>query len=89
MTGKEALKHIKENTRYRYVGWHNWHTEAIEKDLDELAKYKRAFEILKKYETFLVEADKLSEARVIRTKTNVMFLNKEEYELLEELMSDD
>ena len=51
-----------------------------------LAKYKRAFEIFKKYGTFLVEADKSSEARVIRTKTNVMFLNKDEYELLEELL---
>lgn len=52
--------------------------EQVLEDLDKLAKYKRAFEILK---------DKFQ----LRTVLNIGYkeLTKEEYELLEELMKDD
>jgi hypothetical protein len=96
MTGKEALKYIKGNTRYRYVGWNNSHIEAVEKDIDELTKYKKAFEILKDkgiFEfkdytnmIFLQPEDYIWNGDIIEE----MFINvnDEEYELLEELMRD-
>ena len=55
MTGKEALEKIKNNQHYReekkwIIATPLQNTEeykAINKDLEELTKYKRAFEILK------------------------------------------
>ena len=56
---------------------------------EELAKYKRAFEILKKYDFFtLVGRDKDNEDCLVSTVRSLKFLELEEYELLEELMRD-
>ena len=91
MTGKEALDYIKVNTRYRYVGWHVNHIEEVRKDLEELDKYKRAFEILKdniNMELICSNHDFLCKpVYALDVYANKQIeLTKEEYELLEELM---
>ena len=82
MTGKEALEYIKVNTRYRYVGWHVNHIEEVRKDLEELDKYKRAFEILKDTLTLSNRDEEYYLMGDFYDK-----ITKEEYELLEELMN--
>ena len=64
--------------------------KAINKDLEELTKYKRAFEILK-YEFHLnYEEDEYfcNKKYFLLSDTNIQ-LEKEEYELLKELMKDE
>ena len=52
---------------------------------DELAKYKRAFEVLKKADMFMLEESFGLYKALSGDKTE--YLEKEEYELLEELMN--
>ena len=104
MTGKEALEEIKDAhiTKWQDSGVYvmifkdTYPYRILENEMDrlekadkELTKYKRAFEIFKKYNTFtMVGRNKDDEDYVISTIRNLMFLDKEEYELLEELMKD-
>ena len=53
----------------------------------ELIKYKRAFEILKKADMFILEESFGLYKAIAGDKTE--YLEKEEYELLEELMKDE
>ena len=53
----------------------------------ELAKYKRAFEVLKKADMFMLEESYGLYKALSGDKTE--YLEKEEYELLEELMKDE
>lgn len=104
MTGKEALEKIKNNQHYREEK--NWiiatslqNTEeykAINKELEELTKYKRAFEILK--DILSVHKDTSLNGKVdfytLYFEGELPYecykrLTKEEYELLEELMKDE
>ena len=105
MTGKEALEKLLNTLKH----WQGRNTifdkiqgDCILKELEELAKYKRAFEILKDYSVIPpLEDFRYSEY------TNCYFaeieeydhdyedyrtihyvLEKDEYELLEELMKD-
>ena len=92
MTGKEALEYIRVNTRYRYVLWNNSHIKAVEKELEELAKYKMVFEILKdklKLRTFYIEDEYFCNKKYALHSDGSVPLTKEEYELLEELMNDE
>ena len=106
MTGKEALKEIRLVRVYidefgcavplKKVKEY----KIIENELDELTKYKRAFEILKEYshlpplEKFVYEEDGNYYAARIEEYdvgsdipvTYHYLLDKEDYELLEELM---
>ena len=52
-------------------------------------KYKRAFEILKKYKLFILKKDKEIDFYEINTLSRAEWLENEEYELLEELMKDE
>ena len=68
--------------------------KSLKEENDELknrlAKYKRAFEIFKKYDFFtLVGRDKDNEDCLVSTVRSLKFLELEEYELLEELMKDE
>lgn len=99
MTGKEALEEIKYCRAYiNELGCEVPLSKIREykiilKELDELAKYKRAFEILKE----LIVVDKLEgiEKEIIGYEYSVNArpidkeLTKEEYELLEELMNNE
>ena len=62
----------------------------LEKALDELTKYKRAFEILKKKLNFVLVYDEEycgDDIWYLDTKSGTE-ISKEEYELLEELLND-
>lgn len=107
MTGKEALTMLE--TRCRYFAQDELEIEEtyqardiLNKKLDELTKYKRAFEILKEFndlpplEEFIylkeenyyyAEIDEYDD-NLETYKTLIYTLGKEEYELLEELMKD-
>ena len=96
MTGKEALEELLNTLKHwqgRNTIFDKMQSDCILKELDELTKYKRAFEILKDklYITF----------REIKNTYHINFetkedledfrfgVSKEEYELLEELMKDE
>lgn len=100
MTGKEALKEIRLVRVYidefgcevplKKVKEY----KIIENELDELTKYKRAFEILKdrfKFELKINPSEYWLEYtdREYGSDHRCMDLNKEEAELLEELMKDE
>ena len=92
--GKEALEQIKNLTINEPSGYGIYSTQLkdtiyyfiIKKELDELAKYKRAFEILKKADMFMLEESFGLYKAISGDKTE--YFEKEEYELLEELMND-
>lgn len=85
--GKEALEKIKYLTINEPSGYGIYSTQLkdtihyfiIKKELDELAKYKRSFEIFKGREVQVYP-------KFDGNTQYVITLNKEEYELLEELM---
>ena len=90
MTGKEALRILSEcaNGEKKLLFSDSLDLEQIvSKELDELTKYKRAFEILK----YKLEFENLGEMQ-----NGVMFrgyfedcFSEEEYELIEELMGNE
>ena len=98
MTGKEALDELMETfyelceecdcnedmyQKHNLTSPHH----IIRKELDELAKYKRAFEILKDTFGLIAYYKSVSNKVYEITPTNhYKQVTKEEYELLEELM---
>ena len=94
MTGKEALEKIKNNQHYReekkwIIATPLQNTEeykAINKDLEELTKYKRAFEILKEVVNIANLDGTYLLSVWVNTLTPICYLKKEQGELLEELM---
>ena len=93
--GKEALEKIKYLTLNEPSGYGVYSTQLkdtihyflIKKELDELTKYKRAFEILKSTNKITVQKlDYLTIDYLLRVDDLGFKLTKEEYELLEGLM---
>jgi hypothetical protein len=93
--GKEALEKIKYLTLNEPSGYGVYSTQLkdtihyfiIKKELDELAKYKRAFEILKdKFHLDIIENGYYDCIDLSYDSVNPDNLPKEEYELLEELL---
>lgn len=91
----ELLNKLKEENEFLkaklelYQGALHSENEAVHRanDLeDKLTKCKRAFEILKKYKLFILKKDKEIDFYEINTLSRAEWLEKEEYELLEELM---
>jgi hypothetical protein len=87
MTGKETLADLYYNNLDKFIDIEqtNKQVEIIKKELDELTKYKRAFEILKR------ELDiHCSDGEVWFCKCiGETDITKEEYKLLEELIKYD
>lgn len=99
MTGKEALEYIA-NLLFMFAstGRHSGKSYTlkalckIEDDLIELAKYKKAFEILKDKLQLRVEditKNGASALFVLFNNGNMEIISVDEYELLEELMKDE
>ena len=98
MTGKEALENIKNSQHHREEK--NWiivtplqNTEeykTINKEIDELTKYKKAFEILNLNITLICKEDEyLCNKKYYLLSDTYTEIEKEEAELLEELMKDE
>lgn len=99
MTGKEALEYIA-NLLFMFTSagrksGKNYTLKAlstIEDELDELAKYKRAFDILedklwiKVQELREWEKEEYKKEYELITHSTQRFITKKEYKLLEELM---
>ena len=89
MKGKEALEKIKYFRAYINADGCEIpiceirEYKIIKKELELLAKYKRAFEILKKADIFMLEESFGLYKAITGDKTE--YFEKEEYELLEEL----
>ena len=91
MTGKEALRELLEIMLYEVrrddYNYAEEVSKVIEKELDKLTKYKRAFEILKNnchISNYVV--DGVNSGKKITFDVIREWYDKEEYELLEELM---
>lgn len=91
MTGKEALGELLNTLKHwqgRNTIFDKMQGDCILKELDELAKYKRAFEILKDRLTFVVyESPNIPSTYFLLAEREK--IEEEEVELLEELMKDD
>ena len=90
MTGKEALEKLLDMLKHwqgRNTIFDKIHGDCISKELDELTKYKRAFEILKDRLTFVVyESPNIPSTYFLLAKRKE--IKEEEVELIEELMWD-
>ena len=96
MTGKEALDELLKTLKHwqgRNTIFDKMQSDCILKELDELDKYKRAFEILKGL--LSLEKDTILNTKAVfytlyfTGDRPYESLTKEEYELLEELMKDE
>lgn len=92
MTGKEALEKLLDTLKHwqgRNTIFDKMQGDCILKELDELTKYKRAFEILEDKLNLEVMYDELDDEEPYLYTTCGKTINMEEYELLEELMRDE
>lgn len=97
MTGKEALEYIA-NLLFMFTSAGRKSGKCyvlkalckIEDELDELAKYKRAFEILKDRLMLKIYEEEYHYKQLYTLESSKeVRIDKEEYELLEELMKDE
>ena len=95
MTGKEALDELLNTLKHwqgRNTIFDKMQGDCILKELDELAKYKRAFEILddklwiKVQELREWEKEEYKKEYELITHSTQRFITKKEYKLLEELL---
>ena len=72
-----------------YIEVCDWELETIRTELQKYAKYKRAFEILKKYNNVKFDFIDKKIIYYLDQENQAHVISKEEYELLEELMKDE
>jgi hypothetical protein len=98
MTGKEATEELLKTLKHwqgRNTIFDKMQGDCILKELEELTKYKRAFEILKSKEIFEFKDDNCLYLNAEDhnwwgdiIESSFVRLSDEEYELLEELLND-
>ena len=72
-----------------YIEVCDWELETIRTELQKYAKYKRAFEILKKYNNVKFDFIDKKIIYYLDQENQAHVISKEEYELLEGLMKDE